>query len=48
MPSGYGPFRTVNSGATWQYSLNGIEELVAWQVRFDASDASRVANNITP
>jgi len=43
MASGYGPFRTGDSGATWQYVLTGVEELVAWRVRFHPTDPSRVA-----
>ena len=42
MAGGYGPFRTTNGGASWQYIVNGIDEVVDYKVNFHHSDSSRV------
>jgi hypothetical protein len=42
MAGGYGPFRTTNSGVSWQYIVNGVDEIVAYKVRFHPTDSSRI------
>ena len=42
MAGGYGPFRTANGGASWQYIVNGIDEVVCYKVNFHPTDSSRV------
>jgi hypothetical protein len=42
MAGGYGPFRTTNGGASWQYIVNGIDEVVDYKVNFHPTDSSRV------
>ena len=42
MAGGYGPFRTTDGGASWQYILNGIDEVVDYKVSFHPTDPSRV------
>ncbi|MEP6810836.1 MAG: hypothetical protein ABI992_11390, partial [Chthoniobacterales bacterium] len=39
---GYGPFRSTDNGATWQYIVNGIGETDAWRVSFHPTDSNRV------
>ena len=41
LSGGYAPFRTTNAGASWQYSFNGLNEVVSFKVRFDAGDATK-------
>lgn len=42
MAGGYGPFRTVNNGATWQYIVNGVDEVTDYKVNFHPTDPNRV------
>ena len=42
MAGGYGPFRTANGGASWQYIVNGVDEIVDYKVNFHPTDSSRV------
>lgn len=41
MAGGYGPFRTTNAGASWQYIVNGIDEIVAYKVSFHPTQTNR-------
>ncbi len=42
MAGGYGPFRTTDGGASWQYLVNGVDEVVNYKVSFHPTDSSRV------
>ena len=42
MAGGYGPFRTTDGGASWQYIVNGIDQIVDYKVNFHPTDSSRV------
>lgn len=42
MAGGFGPFRTTDGGVTWQYLVNGVDEVVGYKVNFHPTDAQRV------
>ena len=42
MAGGYGPFRTSDGGASWEYDINGIDEIVDYKVNFHPTDPMRV------
>lgn len=42
MAGGYGPFRTTNGGASWQYIVGGIDEVVAFKVNFHPTNSTVV------
>jgi hypothetical protein len=42
IPNGFGPFRSVDAGATVQYMTRGIGEVVTWKPVFHPNDPSRI------
>jgi hypothetical protein len=42
MAAGYGPFRTTDGGNTWQYIINGVDEVTDYKVNFHPTDPNRI------
>jgi hypothetical protein len=42
LAGGYGPFRTANGGASWEYTVKGIDEVVDYKVNFHPTDSNRI------